>query len=330
MVRFHEIVPRPPVRFAMAHAGCLAFLLGISAMSALGEEEVASADLRELIRQIRQAEAVYAQGEVHAEITKHRNLKAVGADPADEEFPPRDFRAVTRTVVQGEKYYTRTKGSLGSHTQFLEPEAATQIRLFDGRKATSLMNGRVTTSEGSAGWAPTIAPHRFLLEYMFEGIPLSVILEGDQAIRNHDSTQLGESHRIEIDDLGEATSNDLACRKVAIRYVDAKTGLTTDRIELYLAIDRNFLPVRRLNYSRKWSLEICKSVAIVEELMQLGPGIWYPKIVSQTDYRTDAIRETGEKIPGSVQTYTITQVDLNPDYPIEFFQKLEIAVEKAP
>jgi len=47
-------------------------------------------------------------------------------------------------------------------------------------------------------------------------------------------------------------------------------------------------------------------------------------------YNPLAILETGEQIPSSKRTCTVTQVDLNPDYPIEFFQELEIAVENDP
>lgn len=65
-----------------------------------------------------------------------------------------------------------------------------------------------------------------------------------------------------------AMSDEAAKDRAEVRFQDARV--------IWLARDRNYLPIRQESYGLAWSAELPASVATLTNLREIAPGVWYP------------------------------------------------------
>ena len=96
----------------------------------------------------------------------------------------------------------------------------------------------------------------------------------------------------------------------------------SSRIELWLAEERNFIPVRYFEYKFMWSKHVPDAKAIVEDWHQIAPGVWFPVSVTIIKYNGPALkREQTLKLQWR-EHYDVKRVSLEPDHEKAFFQEL--------
>jgi len=198
-------------------------------------------------------------------------------------------------------------------------------RRFDGTLSRVLMQDMKVANiidEPSYERFP-IRPHMFLYTSQHLPYALSALLKGRSAI---DATAAfrhrGPYPVAEI--AGFEQQNGLICHVVTLRFVpeDAKAPSRVER--LWLAIDRNLLPVRYEEYQPNVSATLPDCVGTVDELHQIQPGVWMPARVVKTLYNRQILRETGRQQPGWQSIITVEFARLDPQYPVSYFNTLEI------
>ncbi len=99
-----------------------------------------------------------------------------------------------------------------------------------------------------------VRPHMFLLESGAPRVPLSTYLKGTEAVLAHPSPGVSVSSAIEILDLGSDEFEGMKCRRIRIESFSGESPHSA--WELWLAEERNLIPVHRLGYNYIESTDI--------------------------------------------------------------------------
>jgi hypothetical protein len=165
-------------------------------------------------------------------------------------------------------------------------------------------------------------PHTLVLGHAHLYGPLSLILRGEPAIKASpfaDQLKPGVSFASRIEGVEQVEG--LLCRKVVLGII--RRGAETGRFELFLAQERNLIPVKMLQYTRE-STTKPSATAVVREWKELRPGIWSPLKIDLTVYDSAQLREHDIQHLGWTQKYFVESIDLNPHYPREYFSNVPI------
>ena len=102
-----------------------------------------------------------------------------------------------------------------------------------------------------------------------------------------------------------------------------KSGSTHDSCVLWIAEQRNFLPIRKVAFTHRWSATIPIGESIARDLREIKPGVWFPFNVETTAYNGIAIqREHQQKLQWREKCIVKT-AELNPEYDKEFFSNVD-------
>lgn len=85
---------------------------------------------------------------------------------------------------------------------------------------------------------------------------------------------------------------------------------------LWLARDRNFLPVKLVSRS--------DITATVTEFREIGPGVWLPAQASISQYNSALSKRLGRPAFGYELRYKLVEAKLHPNYPDSFFRDIPI------
>lgn len=96
-----------------------------------------------------------------------------------------------------------------------------------------------------------------------------------------------------------------------------------NRAIFWLAIDRNYFPVRCEYFARRHSSAVPFDVGVVTEWLELSPGIWFPAKVRREHYDPIALRQ-GKRTLSTINEYVFESVSLTPKYDKAFFQDIPI------
>ncbi|WP_417387011.1 hypothetical protein [Gimesia sp.] len=179
----------------------------------------------------------------------------------------------------------------------------------------------------SPGLTNLARPHMFLFEPVGPRVPLSVYLEGREAVRKYSGkskTKNRYTTRIQI--LGEAKFQDLECTTVRIETIDAN-GKPRSRTDLWLAKKRNLIPIRRLNYSYRESKDLPCSESLVKSWQEIHPGIWFPEQTLTERFDSIILRRELIQVTSWRNDYQLETIELNPVLPDDTFTKLELSTE---
>lgn len=300
-----------------------------------------SAELQALIREVEQQEALYRNLKLQMQLVYQQPLK-----PADPEKQT-NLKSELTLIVQGEQYRQekQTKGRF-QQGYFVPPNKpyhhysnGTQesCQVYDGETLQKFSHydrdrGLTTDERQTGGYGDIthkqvrmenlLRPH-MLLSNHGPRIPLSTWLKGTAAVAespglpNYDNRT---AYTTEI--LGEETVQGLKCLKVQIDR-RRNSGKSEHRDVLWLARERNLLPVQAATYQLSRSAEIPQSEAWVDEWLEVRPGIWFPRRF-HTD-RLDWIMYVLKKKQqvGWQKAYVVESVELDPSLPADTFTKLE-------
>jgi hypothetical protein len=201
-----------------------------------------------------------------------------------------------------------------------------RIAMFDGKTARVLDQKRIgNVIAGRLNDVNAIRPHMLLLRnsLSISLVPLSTLLQGDAAMIAAD-VNWDPKHTNEITYQGEEEFQSLKCHKFWLTTSVPHEGATvaSSRSELWLAEDRNYIPVRLVVYDLGWSRTLACKEASVSGFQQIEEGIWFP--VGATVLRYDSVAlhyEKRQKAYGRY-TYDVKSVTLNPTYDVSFFRDL--------
>jgi len=188
----------------------------------------------------------------------------------------------------------------------------TITRLYEQHSYANLIQGR---SEDET----FIRPHMFLLAMMQYFAPLSTYMSGHEAMRAYPGDHWDPSHTLEVIYRGEADFNGLKCHRVWVTTSVPGFGPYC-RWELWLAEDRNYIPVRNLAYTCRFSRTEPVGEGVVEKWRELEPGIWFPVEVRNTAYNKWKLLKTGVRENQWTERYLTKDVSLHPQYDLGYFR----------
>ena len=298
---------------------------GVAVLALLVALPVASASagedrLRTIIQSIQQNEALYE----NLEVRWHTRFRI-----GKQKRPSPDLIATSdedaRSVSQAGLFYLNADGEsedLGGGTrsrQALLGFDGTHTRVFRQKAIGHIVKGRAEEHR-------MFRPHTALFKYNFVYVPLSTYLQGDEAIRAHPQGGTLADYHFIVKYLGEEECGGFTCQKVCVDYIGYATGkpVFLTRIYLWLAPQRNYLPLKLEGYNIESSAKLPVEVAVVQELRELSPGIWFPFMATKTSNDEYRIREDNEVVVAWQEGYAVQEAALNPHYPLSLFREITI------
>lgn len=284
-----------------------------------GGQARAEVTLQDVIENVRRNESLYD----NLDVTMHYEYKLAGR-----RFPKLEDGSVA-AETHLTTHYVRQDGMFrlddegGSATadgQRMED----RVRAFDG-ELTRLYEqnsiGNIMT--GRFDDHMRIDPHMLVLRPMLEThVPLSMFLSGADAVRAHPLNTLPGGLRLVSSYQGQVDFDGLHCHDVWILMTDASEE-PIHRHEMLLAEDRNYLPVRMFSYTFKWSKDLPVARAIVTDLREAAPGIWFPYGARYTAYKEIILRDRGVQEANWTADYVCQDVSLEPSYPRSYFKDVK-------
>lgn len=160
----------------------------------------------------------------------------------------------------------------------------------DGPGVTNLISGR--SDDGLA-----VRLHMLLLRDSRGIIPLSVFLLGGEGIRAYPYARelLSEALDVHVEYKGQENIGEFPCHKIWATYINKVTGRQINRFVLWLAADRNYMPVRSEIYVLNRSPSLPQVIGEVTEWTQLKPGIWCPMAAINRNFDGIILKREGKQ-----------------------------------
>jgi hypothetical protein len=236
-----------------------------------------------------------------------------------------------RVALQGQLFFVDIKrdyedndGSRGKRS-FREAFDGTTTRILRDDQVGNIIDGRQESMR-------LIRPHDLLKRRSATKVPLSTYLEGAEACRAH---PLGRIYRTNYKDLrstieivGEERIGDRMCVHLRDTWFLTQNGERKVNLDedIWLAIDRNYIPVKRSNSSyADRSGNLLGQIDEVTGFREVEPGIWYPTEVI-TDCPDDVIAAVKkQRVLGWREVLKVVDVTINPTMDKEIFSDVKFS-----
>lgn len=201
----------------------------------------------------------------------------------------------------------------------------TRLHAYDGEK-TRVINGRIVNIHvGKVGNPYQFRPHTWLLSLARMSFPLSLWLQGGEELQlqpfagiYRDLIQDVTFEKVEeLDGIQCFVLRSVLCGKQSPKEVD------TIRY-VWLAPEKNYLPVKTVGYAPAYSKEMPLEVGIASTFREIAPGISLPFRYEITVYDEYALRSMNKHIVSNSEVGVIEKAELNPQYPTSFFRDIPI------
>lgn len=272
-----------------------------------------AAEIAKLVRHVRANEGLYRNLETVLERTVE---KAPDRDP---DVPLELTEIETRHTVRQDEFIRFEDEE--THV-FPTGQRVTARRLssFDGDQTVSIEFGNsVNIRQGRYEASQIVPPHCWVLEQWEVNFPLSVFLEGTEAIGAHPKRRgypmggtVYDFARVECRVEGTEQVMGLACTRVECKRWYRSDGRPVTYV-LWLAADRNYLCVKAQRLDEGYDQE-----AVVEKMEEISPSVWLPKRIVVRNYWTSL---TAGGCVSRRELLEVSLAVLNPAHPVEFFRQ---------
>jgi hypothetical protein len=297
----------------------IAFLFLLGSHTAKAEDPVTMATIVEAVKK---NEALYADMDVTLRTHYTTGDRKPGI-PVNSNMVINVLQELeTHYVSQGPLFRLEIKGhALGadgrkfSRDRIRAYDGAT-TRLYDQNAIGNLIKGR---SEDSA----FIRPHMLPLRNIHLAVPLSTYLAGQEAMAatpdGRRKAKLGLT--LENSYQGISEYQGMKCHKVLITTLSS--GVPHDRWELWLAEERNYLPVRMLGYTFRISDTLPVGEGTLGDLREIKPGLWFPFNAKVTAFNKMAMKAWRNGEFQWEYHYETSKASLGPMYAPAYFSDVE-------
>lgn len=167
-------------------------------------------------------------------------------------------------------------------------------------------------------------PHSMMLSHAQLYGPLSLLLQGDLAVQN--SAYAGQLKKMQkVKFKGRTVSvervDEFTCDKVELVF--SIDQIESARIELWLARERNLIPVKMAHYTSP-KPRIMTGSGEIQAWREVHEGVWSPARCLLNTYGGDETRESYREEGGYSSTTTVEKINLNPSYTRDYFSKVEV------
>jgi hypothetical protein len=159
---------------------------------------------------------------------------------------------------------------------------------------------------------------------LFLDFPLSEYIQGGSELKKYKRMK---NFDVESKVLGIEKIDDETCVKVLVEITDRYPNgrIEWDRVTLWLAIAKNYLPVRFDGRASRVDGELtCEGR--VERFDQIDQGVWFPVKMVVLTHDEFGYPKTHQSPVVGEQRIEITNVELNPKYPDHIFEDRKIPI----
>jgi hypothetical protein len=228
-----------------------------------------------------------------------------------------------RCVLQGDLIYLKVEGS--SATIDGQTISCNTLQGFDGQRTLiyeqdavgNLRPGRVESFR-------LFRPHTLPLRRAFVQFPLSIYLQGDDAIASHPNGRTYSDIHLEPKYVGVEIVQGMACSKILIETWTKGGGKLLEDAKwfLWLAHDRNYLPIKVEAYKISKSLKRPMQQSLLSDLREIAPDVWFPFAATTICNDPDTLHEAKGSVAWKDE-YRVQQASLNPKYDISLFRDIQ-------
>ena len=268
-----------------------------------------SPELTQLIHELRRQEERYADLESHSQWIR---------------YPGQSY--AVHSIVAGDRFYARSQDQSDKRSESEIVEAA-----FDGHRTILIHHEQsVEAFSGRHEHGLHAPPHSWILFPQHVNFPLSVLIGGTAAIqrlpRLTRHSEADGSHlafeKLEVRYLGEEVVSDHPCVKLELkRWLYRKDQPKPQ--SLWLAKDRNFLPIKHL--SIPFNSDVPTRETVVTEFQEIAPDLYLPQRI--VDRPLAGVLPTGDQKP----EFDILRLDdakvLSRENALSSIPRLEIPVD---
>ncbi|HVC94985.1 MAG TPA: hypothetical protein VND64_14915 [Pirellulales bacterium] len=161
-------------------------------------------------------------------------------------------------------------------------------------------------------------PHMLLLRKVVQ-VPLSTYLSGMKAFEAHPLGRRSEGQRFEYAYMGEDDVDGLRCHKVWITTV-VEPDLRANRSEVWLAEERNYMPVRTRGFYYNYSKDIPSEEGAASDFREIAPGVWFPFRAEVTLYDGLTLMMQRKLEVHGRYRLTVEEASLHPSYEQAYFE----------
>jgi hypothetical protein len=321
------------------YARCL-LAAAVIAAGSVCDERVAHAGEATLTRDtilanLRANEELYANREVRWRESFHAAASSRRLSQGGRALVPvTDEQLECWCVVQDGKFFLECRGDSISGPQEKPQLHPIHVRRGFDRTQTRLLElagayvGNVI--QGAAYDGRIFDPHgvvRRRVGWSHVAFPLSVYLAGSVAIRADpravDYPSNGEQIVSRYD--GDEEVRGLRCHRIVVDRRAPMPGkdskiAPSDRIVMWLAIDRNDLPIKTDAYNLFYSGDIPIEQWTMDDLRQVAPGIWFPFRCKVDVLDQRELRRRKRAVVADTEEWVVSEASVNPKHDVSFFR----------
>lgn len=282
--------------------------------------------LEEIIQAVRENELLYANIDVTFRdsfelLTDEQPSKGRSQNGTMELRFTKSSTSSSRFVSQDQWFryeedsrFTTTTNEEGTHLH---------VSGFDG-ETTRLYTGFANIVKGYKPAGIPLWPHNMLLRMLGRCEHLSSYLGGDAAISRDPYGYTSSETERTTEYVGPAVFQGLRCQVVRSVVRVWGGGEAVNHGDLWLAEDRNFIPVRVVGYEHRISATEPTGESVVLQWKELKPGIWFPMVAESHCIDQSKAMLKGKRLPGWRRQYVMESVSLEPKHDRSFFQQVPI------
>jgi thiol-disulfide isomerase/thioredoxin len=223
---------------------------------------------------------------------------------------------IERTIfVPGKLYSEREQRK---HRVAMADDVSAEKRAWDGKWVrilywdrnqgdSPLEPSRASLHKGGPKGLDAFRPHTALFDdWRMRRRPLSDFLTAEYWDERN-------KYRYLVESLGEEVVAGLECEKLRLGLLTGGSTEPTDGFFfLWLAKERNYLPVRAEHVDLSVSDRLPTAVYYVDDLRELRPGLWFPFHITHLSHEHNGL-ESGQIVLNYRQERHVQNVDLEPD-----------------
>lgn len=280
-----------------------------------GAEVHAEIAIEDIIENVRRNEALYANLDVKLMVEYNvADRPAVVGDGGLKEITHQ--QADIHYVTQGDMFRFDRAGSanVGGEVTSLD-----RIRAFDGKETRIYEQGAIGNMiNGRADEVEAVRPHMLFLSDVIH-TPLSIYLSGHEAMASHPMGGKKWRGPVTMQASCEGTSErqGMRCHKIWITV--SVRGAQYNRWELWLAEDRNYLPIEMSGWTFNYSKDLPVSEARTNEFREIAPNIWFPFDAEIVAYDPAALQREGRQAVNWRRRYSVEAASIDPHYDKHYF-----------
>ena len=234
-----------------------------------------------------------------------------------------------RCVRQKDLYYVSKEGQ-GVQLDG-KPYVSEQFGAFDGEKTLTLTGNLANIVHDRRDENCLLFhSHAMLLQDNYQlCYPVSLFLQGGPALASHPRAGAYAQGAVyyQFTYVGTEEVDGLRCVKLHGRGFIKKAAPKPDeerwKVDLWIAIDRNYFPIKSVGYQLRSHATVPSCTARLSEFKEIQPGVWFPFRLTYSSTEPAHLRR-GQEVAQKKVEFAVENVSLTPNHPAAFFRSIAI------